>query len=59
MLMRVTDENQTIADAQISISQEEEMDKIICDKSDVTYHQKPNVCILAHFLLHMWAILAL
>ena len=38
MLMRVTDENQTIADAQISISQEEEMDMIICDKSDVTYY---------------------
>ena len=36
--MRVVDENQTIPDAQISISQEEEMDMIICDKSDVTYH---------------------
>ena len=36
--MRLIDENQTIADAQISISQEEEMDMIICDKSDVTYH---------------------
>ena len=36
--MRLIDENQTIADAQISISQEEEMDMIICDKSDVAYH---------------------
>ena len=38
MSMRLIDENQTIADAQISISQEEEMDMIICDKSDVAYH---------------------